>query len=478
MTEPSTPTAPGPARRPWSLAARIAVLALVPTLLATAALGAWLRYEVQASLYASMARTLEEKSQRITARLRSLPDGRVQEAAGSGDEFSAIFSGWYWQLSTPQAVAAPLARSRSLWDQADLVMADSAVWGSQLLQSATGPQNEPLLAQRFAVQLPGIDPAVELQVYGPAEAVQASLGRIDRILLTAAALQVLLLGGLVWLQLRVGLVPLKRLIAVIAGLRKGSSQALPATVQIAQLPLGPDLAPLQRELVALVEQNAQVVQRARSHAADLNHALKKPLSVLTAQAGSAASVPSAQVLLQATAMARLIDRYQARTHSDAVHAPLAAGAGQTVDVLACARQMLAMLRQLHQAQELDWQLQPEGEAAAWRWRGERADLEELLGNVLDNAGKWAASTVRLTLQTAGAGRLRLLVDDDGPGMTEAQMQTAGERGLRFDETVDGSGLGLAIAQQIASSYGGALQLRKSAALKGLQVQLELGGLLD
>lgn len=116
------------------------------------------------------------------------------------------------------------------------------------------------------------------------------------------------------------------------------------------------------------------------------------------------------------------------------------------------------------------------------WRGERADLEEVLGNLLDNAGKWAASRARLSLRVRGEGNgpaaaWGLDVEDDGPGMMPAQLQAAGQRGLRFDESVQGSGLGLAIAGQIAQAYGGRLELHKSGDLRGLGVRVELRGLV-
>ncbi|UXC19285.1 sensor histidine kinase [Comamonas squillarum] len=474
------PARRSPARR-WSLAARMAALVIVPSLLVMGLGGWWLRYEVHASLLGSMSRSLEEKSERIHARLALLPDGRVQEAAGGSDEFSAIFSGWYWQLQgqarAPLRTAAEpvvLARSRSLWDQPDLVVSPARLWGSERLQQARGPQQEPLLVQHFSVQLAAGAAPMHLQVFGPAQPLMASLRRIDQILGITSAMLILLIGALVWLQLRVGLAPLKRLVGVIAGLDKPLPGAAPATEQIAQLPLGADLQPLQQELAALLARNTQVVERSRSHAADLNHALKKPLSLLMAHAGSGAALPADLVLQQTTAMARLIDRYQARTFSDAtlVHGP---SAGLPVDVLACARQMLAMLRQLHQASDLDWQLVEEG-VALW-WRGERADLEELLGNLLDNAGKWAASQVRLTVYGRATQGLVLQVEDDGPGMTAAQMQAAGARGQRFDETVDGTGLGLSITQQIVQGYEGRLQWRKSEALKGLLVRVEMAGVV-
>ena len=468
-------------RRPtlrWSLAARVATLALVPTVIALTLGGIWLRNEVHASLYAGMSRTLEDKSQRITARLRLTPEGRVQELVGSGDEFSAIFSGWYWQLQSVKSGVETVARSRSLWDQADLLVDPTARISSGPLYSATGPQFEALLAQSFPMTLAGAPQSFVLQVYGPGDALLASVARIDRILLITGIVLLLLLGGLVGLQLHVGLAPLKRLTDVIALLRKGHASGNSAQQQIEQLVLGPDLSPLQNELAALVAQNAQVVQRARSHAADLNHALKKPLSLLMAQAGADANVASSDVLEQTAALARLIDRYQARSHSDAVQTALSVGSSQAVDVVVCARQMLEMLKQLHATQELEWQLEtPASINLPLLWRGARADLEEVLGNLLDNAGKWAASTVCVTVQGDKTGRLLIQVEDDGPGMTEAQLKVAGVRGQRFDEGITGTGLGLSITRQIAHSYNGEMRLCKSRSLKGLKVELLLNGLV-
>jgi len=246
-----------PTRR-WSLAARMAALVIVPSLLVMVLGGWWLRYEVHASLLGSMSRTLEEKSERIHARLAWLADGRVQETAGGSDEFSAIFSGWYWQLQGQAAAqgqapaqlrtaATPvvLARSRSLWDQPDLVLSPGTLWGSEQLQQALGPKQEPLLVQHFAVQLAAGAAPMYLQVFGPAQPLVASLRRIDQILAITCAVLLLVIGALVWLQLRVGLAPLKRLVDVIAGLGKPAEGAKPATEQIAQLPLGADLQPLQ-----------------------------------------------------------------------------------------------------------------------------------------------------------------------------------------------------------------------------------------
>ena len=463
---------------------RMAMLTLIPALLVVALGAWWLRHEMHASLYAGFAQTLQEKSQRIAARLKVQVDGAVQELSTSGgDEFSAIFSGWYWLLV--RADGSVLARSRSLWDQHDLRPGSSGVPGDRQLHLAVGPQQEPLLTKTFTFHASGEDQSrpMLLQVFGPADQINASQRRIDHILLATGLALLGLLLCLMVVQVRIGLAPLHRLVEVIARLRRPSVGSQPAHLQLQGLQVGPDLAALKQELEALVQQNAQVVARARSHAADLNHALKKPLSVLAAAAGQGADVPNHTVLEQSRAMSRLIDRYQARTHSDAVQATLTT-AGKQVDVRVCVEQLLAMMRQIHHAAEIDWQLvwQPPEDRAMF-WSGERADLEELLGNLLDNAGKWAASTTRITVglnepdANDDPAQLSITVEDDGPGLSASQLAAAGERGLRFDETVEGTGLGLAISQQIAVSYAGQLALDKSPALKGVRATVRISGLV-
>ena len=515
----ASPADQGP--RPWTIARRIAWLALVPALLVIGVGAGVLRQQMHSTLYTSMAHTLQDKHQRVAARLRLGAQGTVIEPTTNADEFSTIYSGWYWQAQVAQvapgagpspssgssvdAVAAgagagaalapasarPAAAasghaggaqaaearrhggvrglSRSLWDAPAIVSAGPVgppAWG---LMAATGPLGEPLIGWQRATPVTGLDRPVTLSVYGPAEALRTSLQRIDRILLATTLALMLLLTTLLAVQLRVGLLPLRRFAQAVAAQRQPDAAGQPA---LQDLRVGADLAPLQQELHALLQQNTQVVARARAHAADLNHALKRPLAVLTASASQQPQLDSAVVLQHARAMAQLIDRYQARTWSEASHARAATG---VVDVMACLRDMLHAMRRLHAAQELDWRLQAPP-SARWSWRGDATDLEEALGNLLDNAGKWAASTVAVGAQRDGDALL-IQINDDGPGMSAEQLQRAGQRGLRFDETVAGQGLGVAIARQIAQAYGGALTLERSPTLKGLRASLRLGGVL-
>lgn len=464
----------------WPTATRIVLLALLPLLALGTAGGLWLRGQMQQALWGSFDQVLQDKAQRVAARLQLGPRMDWQEAPGSADEFSTIYSGWYWSA----ALNGQVLRSRSLWDMDSLPLQASPVSAAVPLYMARGPLQEPLMARTVDLSVGQPAQAVRLTVYGPASATWASLQRIDHTLMLAGVMLVLLAVALCWLQVRVGLAPLRRLESLLSTVRQphgaGQEGKWVDVQAMLQAPTGRDLQPLQAELASLWEHNTRVVTRARAHAADLNHALKKPLALLSAQASTQAAVPAADVQRQVQAMAHVIDRYQARTFSDALHIHAAAhpaAAAQPVDVAQCAAEVVRMMERLHAAQSLTWELQvPPG--AAPLWRGERTDLEEVLGNVLDNAGKWAASTVHLRLDVEeGSGtqsvQVVLCIEDDGPGMAPSQLQAAGQRGLRFDDAVQGSGLGLHIATQIVQAYGGVLALGKSAALKGLAVRVTL-----
>ncbi|MBQ9579110.1 MAG: sensor histidine kinase, partial [Ottowia sp.] len=348
----------------------------------------------------------------------------------------------------------------------------------------------PLLGLRSTVPLRGASAPVPLEVFGLAGDVLTNVRRIDRILLASALGLIAALTLLLTVQMRAAMAPLRRLTTAIAAQREtggssdgGDSSNTPTLPPAAldELPLGSDLAPLCSELGALLSHNASVVERARTHAADLNHALKKPLALLAAAASSQQQLPASEVLQQVDEMTRLIDRYQARTLGDSVRARPTTRA---VPVAECLEQLLRVMRKLHATQELVWQLALPDDALRWRWRGERTDLEEALGNLLDNAGKWAASRVLVSAcftppepvrrgQRQRGGQLAISIEDDGPGMSTEQLAAAGQRGLRFDEHVHGSGLGLAIAGQIAAAWSAELHLDKSSLLKGLRATLTL-----
>ena len=292
-------------------------------------------------------------------------------------------------------------------------------------------------------------------MFGPLEETLAEWRRIDRILLLTLLGLMLAMTACTVLQVRLGLLPLRRLQQALVDIQEGRQMRLEQS-------FGPDLDPMAEAMNQVLQGNARIVERARHQAADLGHALKKPLAVLAMQARNE-QLPGASLQEQVLAMSHTIDRHLARFGSGA-------GSAERVPLPEALARLLMLMRQIHADKALDWRADmPE----TLFWRGAVSDLEEMAGNLLDNAGKWAASRVEITVR-AEPEHIRLRIEDDGAGMTPAQMQQALERGQRFDEKVEGHGLGLAIVQDIAETYEGRLHMRTSA-LGGLCCELLLPG---
>lgn len=433
--------------RRLGLAGRLILLGLLAAWLVAICGGLLLRASVRdASIHGFQLR-LDERAARIEARFSVADDGGVVYVEPRvGDDFARIFSGWYWRLHGDGV----LLRSRSLWDS-DITLAAND--GGAVLHAARGPSGERLLGLSRGIEIEGR--TLQLDVYGPDEQVSDAMQHFDRLLLAIlAALFVLMLGTAV-LQASLGLRPLSRLRTRVAAVQGGGEARVGEG-------FGPDLDPLAVELDTVLARNARVVARARSHAADLAHALKKPLALLGSASGQGhAQVPAELVRRETANMARLIDRHLARAGSGA-------GERRRVTLAPRVQALIELMRQIHAERGLDWSADV---AADVSWRGEVTDLEEMLGNLLDNAGKWARRTVRLAARMHDS-ELHVHIDDDGPGLSAAQYTQALERGRRFDESVEGSGLGLAIVCDIAETYDGRLDLAASPA-GGLRATLAL-----
>ncbi len=430
------------------LSRRLLLLGFGSTLLIMG-IGGWiLRENVHAAVMRGFEARLDERAERVLARLDVAPGGQfLIEQPRSGDEFGQIFSGWYWQI-TGKGVRM---RSRSMWDAGML-----AVQAGMPLR-AEGPRGEALLG--IVREVTVADKPVTLTVFGPAAEIDRELTRLDHLLALTLLLVLLALSMTTLAQVRVGLRPLRRLREAVATVRDGTAQAVGEGY-------GPDLDPLARELDEMLARNARIVARGRAHAADLSHALKKPLALLGAEAGFGAQVDSRYVLEQVRGMSALIDRHLTRAASSA--GSESAGARHSVALSACLSPLLGLMRNLHQGRGLIWESYADDSLL---WRGEMPDLEEMLGNLLDNAGKWAKTRVRVSAQ-GHAREIVVLVEDDGPGLNEAQIARVARRGQRFDESVEGSGLGLAITADIAETYDGRLTFERSE-LGGLCAILEL-----
>jgi signal transduction histidine kinase len=277
------------------------------------------------------------------------------------------------------------------------------------------------------------------------------------------ALSVVALGLLVagLAQVRTGLAPLGLLRARLAAVRDGRSRRVeglyPAEVQ-----------PLVDDLNALLDDRERAVARAQAKASDLAHGLKTPLAVLAQEVERARSLGPREL---ASALAPQLERMRRRVDYHLAQARAAASGarlGARCPIGVPVEGLLRALERLHAERGLAIEAQVAAELAA---RVEREDLEEMLGNLLDNACKWARSSVRLAA-AAEAGLVSITVDDDGPGLDPALRESVLQRGVRVDEAAPGSGLGLAIVRDLAELYGGSVALDRSPA-GGVRVRLRL-----
>ena len=368
---------------------------------------------------------------------RTLPEPR----------FNIPYSGWYWQVSDPRG--APQVRSRSLWDKALTTPPPNEV-GLMQTEEIKGPDGELLRIRFIDVTLPDLpvhSPPVRFAVAARISELKAELRPFNLALVWSLGVLGLGLAGAVAVQVRVGLQPLRRIRAALNNIRRGRAEHLegewPTEVQ-----------PLAKELDALLDHNADVLDRARTHVGNLAHALKTPLAVLNNEVSRKGGPRTDAVERQVVVMHRWIDHYLARARAAATGTVL----GARTAVLPVIEDLKRTLLRIHADKALTLGVIAADRTAAFR--GERQDLEEMLGNLMDNACKWAEGTVNLSV-APGAGRLTIAVDDDGPGLAPGHREEAMGRGKRLDETSPGSGLGLAIVADIAGLYGGELKLEES-----------------
>ncbi len=391
------------------------------------------------------------------------PDGGVLlQDRFINHNFDRVYSGLYYQIKP--LVPGPGGQiSRSLFDQV-LNVGGNERKGAIIYGFAVGPENQHLRVLSRRVEFPiSATPetndtrAYTFMVAGDLSAVDAESDAFNGTLFWSFLLLGLGLVVAVFLQVRVGLLPLRRLKDALARIRDGSAQTLEGNFPA-------EIAPLASELNSLIEHSNEVVGRARTHVSNLAHFLKTPLSVLASEAETDSTPLSEQVRRQVDTMRRQVDHYLARAR--------AAGSvnvlGNRTPVAPVVSDLARVLTRIHveRAITIDWTCPPD-----LYFRGERQDLEEMAGNLMDNACKWAARQVVVTAERDGA-RFTLTVSDDGPGLSPEDRTRVGTRGERLDESVPGSGLGLAIVRDISKLYAGFLELG-AAPLGGLEVRLTL-----
>lgn len=389
------------------------------------------------------------------------------------------YGGLYWQIDAPGRQG--LLRSRSLWDSLLRLPGDGLPSGQTHEHRLIGPAGQPVLVLERQVIWsagPGSSSSPGAGSMGQVPAAEAGQGswrlivaqdlreldaaqqRFDLTLAASLAVLGLALATAAGAQLALGLAPLRRLQRAVQQVRVGDAQRLEG-----EFPA--ELHPLVQDFNGVLLQNEQVVQRARQTAGNLAHAIKTPLAVLA----NAAEQPRGDL----NAFASLVDeqvrsaRAQVEWHLARARIGGSGVPGLRSPVAPVLEGLLRVMRKVHAGRELHIDCDSASDTLAFA--GESQDLHEMLGNLLDNACKWAQGRVAVQARAAGR-RLLVTVDDDGPGLGAAERERVFERGTRADERQPGSGLGLAIVREVAQLYQGQVRLEASA-LGGLRASLEL-----
>ncbi|MBH3412602.1 sensor histidine kinase [Pseudomonas putida] len=422
----------------------VAVLVLVGLVLAQLTL--WL---FEAGLQRYLENGLRKESENLLVALVRGPNGLQLDERRISAAYQRPFSGYYFRIDLDQGTW----RSRSLWD---LDMPKPATPGLSDSHEL-GPEGQHLLALRADYRRLGQDISISVaQDYSP---VRDGFRRLQQIGLGMGLVALLIVLVLQRITVTRSLRPLERARQQIAQLQQGQRSQLDAEVPS-------ELAPLVDQINHLLSHTEDSLRRSRNALGNLGHALKTPLAVLLSLASSERlqGLPEVQAQLR-----EQLEQIQQRLARELNRARLAGDAlpGAQFDCDAELPGLLSTLAMIHGEGLLLEHDAPPGLLLPW----DREDVLELLGNLLDNACKWADSEVRLEIAPT-AGGYRLWVDDDGPGIPQNQRLQVLERGSRLDEQVDGHGLGLGIVRDIVEAWGGRLALLDSP-LGGLRVSIEL-----
>src|SRR6202166_1428847 len=382
--------------------------------------------------------------------------------------FELPLSGWYWQVNRLDSKKPEVHSSRSLWDSGlPRLPVDRSASAAEARQGyADGPEEQRLRIVERNIDL-GDDGRYLISVAGDASEIDDETRSFDRAIgMTFAALTAALLITTA-LQVRFGLAPLKRISASLAAIRSGRAERLEGDFPV-------EIAPLARETNALIDANREIVERARTHVGNLAHAIKTPLSVIVNEASAhAADAFATKVLEQADVMRDQVAHHLERARIAARLTVI----GTVTEVAPAIEALRRTMEKIHRDRDIAIAVDADPKS---RFRGERQDLEEMAGNLVDNACKWAASQVFIEVLVEppaepGAGpMLRIIVDDDGRGLSADERAQVSRRGQRLDESKPGSGLGLSIVVDLAALYGGSLTLG-SAPIGGLRAELVLPG---
>ncbi|ESZ58379.1 ATP-binding protein [Mesorhizobium sp. L103C131B0] len=389
--------------------------------------------------------------------------GQLTGAPDLGDlRFSEPNSGWYWSVEpASEGVHGNLHSSSMTTTIPSPTVAEVPFNSSfQRSYSTDGIGDEELQVFESEFVLDAKNRAARFRVMGNKTELEHEIATFQGRLLTYLSLFGVGMIAINAIAILLGLQPLRRVRNALAQVREGTAQRLDG-----QFPA--EIEPLANETNALIENNKRIVERSRTQVGNLAHSLKTPLAVLINEGRALGGAKGQLIADQAASMQKQVDHYLQRARVAAQRDSVV----YRTPVTPLVQRMVRVLQKLKPDVSLSLTLP----AADILFAGEREDLEELVGNLLDNAMKWARSTVAVSVTPAAAGLFELSIEDDGPGIPEDKARDVLKRGRRLDETKPGTGLGLAIVADLVNEYGGALALERST-MGGLKAVVRLRSL--
>jgi signal transduction histidine kinase len=438
---------------PESLGGRLVLSASIFILLALLVTGIVMDFALRRFIQGQVDGRLDGQILSVADALRVDPDGSFRlERIVDGPPFERPLSGWYWEVLAPQ----PVLRSTSLLSQ-DFALARSISDDrpKPVTVDGAGPSDEPLRVRVQRVHVGSI--VVTIASSAPLHALAGPLHEaLTPLVVTLVLLAIGLIAGVV-LQVRLGLRPLTLLRAELASVRTGKAERITG--------LQPsEIRPLVAELNTLLDQNAVNLERARRHVANLAHGLKTPLATLALALQERGRDQDGRLGPLVTIMDRRIRHHLTRARAAAL------GGGERTRTVLAPRiaDHVAAFAKLYADKWLEFTIDVAADTAV---ACEAQDLDEMLGNLLDNACKWGRQRICITAETANA-LINIIIQDDGPGISPDQAADVMRPGRRTDESAPGYGFGLPIARELAELYGGALSLAAPSP-GGLKVVLSL-----
>ncbi|WP_417451813.1 ATP-binding protein [Kordiimonas sp.] len=440
-----------------SLTGRLLLSAVLWSAAALAVGGMLLSFAFRTYVLTDIDRKLEMMIDTMVGVSEISPEGVLRFNQPLLDQrFAAPYSGWYWQISEEGRQAF---RSRSLWDF-ELVPDLTNRAFSLRLSEVAGPDGQGLRVAERDIILPEADRIFRYQVATDTAEVREAIAHFNWLLMGALAFIMLTVSLALVIQVAYGLRPLRNLRRSLTEVRNGHKERIDGDWP-------EDLWPLAQEINALVDQNEKLVERARTHVGNLAHALKTPLSVIMNEVDGDTSKKGQAIALQAKNIRDHVDHHLKRARI------AGGGTGPGLPIRERVEKIGRAIERLNRDKALEVTVVCDD---ALKFDGEKEDFDEILGNIVDNAGKWASSKVMISATRAEEGLRRaymdIRVEDDGPGVPAKERETLFERGKRLDEHVPGTGLGLAIVRDIVELYGGHAYLEE-ARMGGLAVVMRL-----